>query len=520
MSDAWPVTPGMRTGVIDIGSNSIRLVVFDGLNRAPLPIINHKAVIGLGVDVERLGYLGVEAFRRGVEAVDVLVRVARSVPVADLALYATAAVRDAANGSDFCRSIESRTGYTVNVLSGDGEARLSALGVISAVPGLTGVVGDLGGGSLELVAVRRGVIMERSTLGIGPLRMMEKWGANPGDSESPIAEAFDTVAWLADWKCHCFHAVGGSWRAIARLHIAQHDYPLKIVHGYSMTRSGTRDFAGMLENLSHETISRIRTISRRRASTLPWGAKVLGHLMRILKPSAVIFSAHGLREGHHFDMLEPVIRAEDPLLAACRELADRHRRFPDCSAALEQWLRPVSTRFNHAEERVVRAACILADTGWREHPEYRALRSLSRVLHMPWSVLDHNQRAWLALALFVRYGGSSSGDEALPCHRLLEPECAAEARILGKMLRLALELCAGRGQVLKSTPVTAAGKGFHLEMMADAAVASLERIERYVASAGRALDTPFTMTRHDVTLTDEAPPPLEPLAATSGSVPR
>ena len=139
---------------------------------------------------------------------------------------------------------------------------------------------------------------------------------------------------------------------------------------------------------------------------------------------------------------------------------------------------------------------------------------------MPWSVLDHNQRAWLALALFVRYGGSSSGDEALPCHRLLEPECAAEARILGKMLRLALELCAGRGQVLKSTPVTAAGKGFHLEMMADAAVASLERIERYVASAGRALDTPFTMTRHDVTLTDEAPPPLEPLAATSGSVPR
>ena len=217
MSDAWPVASGMRTGVIDIGSNSIRLVVFDGLNRAPLPIINHKAVIGLGVDVERLGHLGVEAFRSGIETVDALVRIAQSVPVADLALYATAAVRDAANGSDFCRSIETRTGYAVKVLSGDEEARLSALGVISAVPELTGVVGDLGGGSLELVAVRRGIIMERSTLGIGPLRMMERWGADPGDSESQIAEAFDKVAWLADWKYHCFHAVGGSWRAIARL---------------------------------------------------------------------------------------------------------------------------------------------------------------------------------------------------------------------------------------------------------------------------------------------------------------
>ena len=520
MSDAWPVASGMRTGVIDIGSNSIRLVVFDGLNRAPLPIINHKAVIGLGVDVERLGHLGVEAFRSGIETVDALVRIAQSVPVADLALYATAAVRDAANGSDFCRSIETRTGYAVKVLSGDEEARLSALGVISAVPELTGVVGDLGGGSLELVAVRRGIIMERSTLGIGPLRMMERWGADPGDSESQIAEAFDKVAWLADWKYHCFHAVGGSWRAIARLHMEQHDYPLKIVHGYSMTRSGTRDFARMLENLSHETISRIRAISRRRASILPWGAKVLVHLLRVLKPSVVIYSAHGLREGHHFDMLDPVTRAEDPLLAACRELADRHRRFPDCSAALERWLQPVSSRFSHAEERLVRAACILADTGWREHPAYRALRSLSRVLHMPWSVLDHSQRAWLALALFVRYGGSSSGNEALPCHRLLEPESAAEARILGLMLRLALELCAGRGQVLESTPVAATGKGFHLEMRADAAVASLERIERYVASASRALDAPFTMTRHVVELTDEAPPPCEPRAATSGSVPR
>ena len=155
-------------GVIDIGSNSIRLVIFDGLGRAPLPVINHKAVIGLGVDVERHGCFGEEAFRRGIEAVDILVRLADSVPCSDLTLYATAAVRQASNGNDFCRSVETRTGRAVTVLTGAGEARLSAAGVISALPGLSGVIGDLGGGSLELVAVEDGTIREHATRDIGP----------------------------------------------------------------------------------------------------------------------------------------------------------------------------------------------------------------------------------------------------------------------------------------------------------------------------------------------------------------
>ncbi len=509
MSDPESAAPAMRTGVIDIGSNSIRLVVFDGLNRAPLPIINHKAVVGLGTDVERHGHLGAEAGRHALEVVDALVRIARSVPVADLALYATAAVRDAANGADLCRAIESGTGCGVTILTGNEEARLSASGVISALPGLTGVVGDLGGGSLELVALRDGAIVERSTLGVGPLRMRERWGAAPASAENPIAEAFEQVPWLGAWRRQPFHAVGGSWRAIARLHMEQHDHPLRIVHGYAMTRGETREFARVLENLSHETISRIRAVSKRRAATLPWGARVLDHAMRRLKPAAVVFSAHGLREGHHYTMLDPLTRAEDPLLAACRELASRHRRFADCSAALGQWLKPVSARFSHAGERLVRAASILADTGWREHPEYRAQRSLSRILHMPWSVLDHTERAWLSLALYARYGGSSGADEAGICHRLLEPETAAEAVVMGRMLRLAFALSAGRGDVLASTPLTFDGRGFHLEIGHDAALASPERIERLAAAAGRALDAPFTMTRHAA---GETSPPL-PMAA-------
>ncbi len=504
MNGAVEAVPAARAGVIDIGSNSIRLVIFDGLGRAPLPVINHKAVIGLGVDVERHGWFGEEAFRRGIEAVDILVRLADSVPCADLALYATAAVRQAANGSHFCRAVEARTGRAVTVLTGTGEARLSAAGVISALPGLSGVIGDLGGGSLELVAVEDGTVMEQATRDIGPLRLKERWGEDPAHASAAIREAVCTVTWLEAWKHRDFHAVGGSWRAIARLHMTQHHYPLTIVHGYTMAPAEARTFTGMLEKLSDETTSRIRGISRRRAAILPWGAMVLDHLMDVLEPRNVVFSAQGLREGHHFRMLDATTRKSDPLIAACHQLALWHRRFADCSAALERWVAPVIRHRGHADPRLVRAACILADTGWREHPEYRARRSLSRVLHMPWSVLDHQERAWLALALFVRYGGAETAEEAAPCRRLLKPDTVDGAVLLGRLLRLALVLSAGRGPILDSSPLVTTADGFTLEIPRDAAIASPERIERQAAAIGEALDVPFTVSRQ---VLDRSPAP-------------
>ncbi len=495
MNAAVEAAPAARVGVIDIGSNSIRLVIFDSLCRTPLPIINHKIVIGLGVDVERHGRFGQEAFRGGIEAVDVLVRLADSVPCADLALYATAAVRHAANGSDFCRSVEACTGRAVTVLTGAGEARLSAAGVISALPGLSGVIGDLGGGSLELVAVEDGIIREEATRDIGPLRLKEHWGGDPATASAAIREAVCSVTWLHAWKHLSFHAVGGSWRAIARLHMAQNRHPLTIVHGYAMAPSEARTFTRMLAKLSNQTTSRIRGISGRRAAILPWGAMVLDHLMDALEPRDVVFSAQGLREGHHFRMLDPTTRKEDPLLAACHQIAFRHRRFADCSEALGRWIGPVIRLRKQFDTRLVRAACIIADTGWREHPEYRARYSLSRILHMPWSVLDHRERAWLALALFVRYGGPETAEEATPCRRLLKPDTIEGAVLLGRLLRLALVLSAGRGPILDSSPLVTTADGFTLVITRDAAVASPERIERLAAAIGQALDVSFTVSR-------------------------
>lgn len=486
-----------RLGVVDIGSSSIRLVVYDSMNRAPLPIVNRKAVIGLGADVERRGCIGEGSFQRGVAAIAALVRIAEDVPVAQLCLLATAAVREASNGEEFRAAVKAACGLEMRVLSGDEEARMSALGVVSASPRAGGIVGDLGGGSLELVAIEDGEVLQQTSLPIGPLRLIERTGGRLEDASHAIDAALSTVPWLDVMRNREFYAVGGAWRAIARLHMGQHDYPLQIVHGYHLQQREARDFTALLEHLGRQTTAQIRTVSRKRAEGLPWGAVLLERVIASLQPSDIVFSAHGLREGFHFTALDEAVRGEDPLLAACRDLADQHRRFPDASRALQAWLAPVGSLLDDVPERLIGALCLIADIGWQEHPQYRGEQAMLRALRMPWSVLSHSDRGFLALALFVRYGGSAGEATVETCRRLLGEDGAAHAKALGKALRLAFELCAGRGGALALTPLSADGNGIVLSLSSDAAVAAPEKIERYAASLGRALSVPIRVIQEE-----------------------
>lgn len=479
-----------RLGVVDIGSNSIRLVVYDGLTRAPLPIVNRKAVIGLGTDVERSGRIGEESFDRGVSAIAALVKIAEDVPVAGLALLATAAVREAANGAEFRAAVKAACGHDMRVLTGDEEAQMSALGVVSASPHASGIVGDLGGGSLELIAIEDGKVLQQTSLPIGPLRLIERTGGRLDDAGRIIDEALLTVSWLDVMRNREFYAVGGGWRAIARMHMGQHDYPLQVIHGFHLQSREARDFTAMLEHLGRQTTAQIRAVSRKRAEGLPWGAVLLERVIAALRPSDIVFSAHGLREGFHFSALDEETRAEDPLLAACRDLADQHRRFADASAALSDWLTPVTACLEDVSPRLIEAACLIADIGWQEHPEYRSEQAMLRALRMPWSVLSHAERGFLGLVLFVRYGGSAGSATAATCRRLLGEDAAARAKALGKALRLAFELSAGRGGALALAPMAREGDGLVLTLLSDAAVAAPEKIERYAASMGRALGKP------------------------------
>jgi exopolyphosphatase/guanosine-5'-triphosphate,3'-diphosphate pyrophosphatase len=487
-----------RVGVVDIGSNSIRLVIYDGLTRAPVPIMNQKITVGLGANVEATGRLDDVALEHGIQAVVVLVRMAEAMGVRDVELLATAAVRDAENGVEFRLRVEKECQRPVKVLTGEEEARMSAVGVISAMPDANGIIGDLGGGSLELIAVEAGQIRESTSVPLGPLRLVARAGGEIAAAQRFIDAELDAVDWLEErLRGATLYAVGGAWRAVARVHMAHTDYPLRIVHGYGMDKREAREFGEMLISLSPSTLNQINAVSRKRADTLPWAALVMDKVLKVGKPEQVLYSAQGLREGFHFMQLDLGTRDRDPLLSVCMDTVSHERRFEDNTGVMESWMAPIFPDDTPVIARLRHAACILSDLGWHEHPEYRAEQSMYRVLRMQWSVVDHMERAFLALVIFVRYGGGISDPLVEICQRLLSDEQVTNATAIGKALRLAWALTGSQGYLLSRSSMAFIDDRLTLTILDPASVPSMDRVERYAASLGRVLGRELDIVMRD-----------------------
>ncbi|HEX6978151.1 MAG TPA: Ppx/GppA family phosphatase [Alphaproteobacteria bacterium] len=479
---------GHRIGVIDIGSNSIRLVVFDGLSRIPHPLFNEKVLCGLGRGLEQTGMLnpgGVELALRNLARFAAL---AESMGVRRLKVVGTAALRDAEDGPAFVKEVRRHTGLKVSVLDGAEEARLAALGVISGIPDADGMAGDLGGGSLEIVRLDRGELREQDTLPFGPLRLREMAGRGRGKLRELIDSHLDQIRWLGRIHGRRFYAVGGAWRAIARVHMAHQGYPLRVIHHYTVKRAEAEDFLDLIAGLSRESLERLTNAPRKRLEALPLAALVLARLLRRARPSELVFSAMGLREGCLFDELRPTLRRLDPLIAACREVATVDARFPIDGELLRDWIEPVLNPADGARRRLRLAASLVSDIAWSEHPDYRAEIAFLRVLRMPLTGIDHPGRAFLALTVFTRYDGDSEGAVARPVRRLLDEEQLREAHLLGLGLRFAHTLSAGSSTVLRRIRLRPDGSTLSLHVPARQRALIGEAVERRFEALARALD--------------------------------
>lgn len=438
-----------RYGVIDIGSNSIRLVVFEGLLRAPLPLFNERILCGLGRNLHDTGRLhpeGIDQALLNIERFGVLLRAMR---VARFDAIATAAVRDAEDGGAFVAEVERRCGISVRVLSGAEEAELAALGVLSGIPGADGVVGDLGGGSLELVHLVDGVIAEQATLPLGPLNLFAASDGQRKRARKIIDEALAGLPWLAKMRKRAFYAVGGNWRALAHAHMAHSRYPLNIIHHYRLGRGDLAKITDLVSRQSRESLSGIRGVSNRRLDLLPLAALVMDRLLADAAPREVVFSAHGLREGLAFACLGERSRNEDPLLSAVGDIYARTARFPDHAPELLEWTENLFPEESGSERRLRHAVCLLSDVGWRVHPDYRAAQASAEVLHARSLHVNHQERVFLALAVFGRYTSRETQGELRTVERLLDGETASRARIIGSAVRLGETLCGGVPGVLE-----------------------------------------------------------------------
>ena len=471
---------GEPVAIVDIGSNSVRLVSYEALTRSPTPTFNEKVLCGLGRGVAANGFLSVDGVAKALAALQRFRVLCRIMGIADIRAIATAAVREAANGPQFLDLAERALGVKIHLLTGPREAELSALGVVSSVHQPDGVVGDLGGGSLELIDIKHGKVGKGMTLPLGGLALMDASERSPKKGAKIARDALAKAKPLDQLSGRTFYAVGGTWRALARLHMRQRQYPLRVMHHYVIPTRDALEFAKLIERIEVDALSSIEAVTLARRPLLAYGAAVLEEIIRQANPKEIVISALGVREGLLYESLSPSERAEDPLIVAAREFNLLRSRAPEHGEELFAWTTQL-LKSTHIEEiadeaRLRHAACLLSDIGWRAHPDYRAEQSHDLIANAAFIGLDHSSRAYLALAASYRH---MSGDQEIgPVLRsLVSPRQLDRARILGAAMRVAYVVSAAMPGVLPRAPMVCVRGKVVLTLAPDLAPLNSDRLQ-------------------------------------------
>lgn len=423
-----------RVGVVDVGSNSVRMVVFDGAARSPAYFFNEKLMCGLGAGLAETGKLNPKGKERALAALGRFTQLAESMGAIPLHAVATAAMREASDGPEFCDTVLNDTGLKLWVIDGEEEARLSAQGVLLGWPDADGLVCDIGGSSMELALVRGNQVGNRLTSPLGPLKLSSVKGGKKGLRKHIDGIMTDLSEQIGTHPPRLF-LVGGSWRAIARLDMERQGYPLAVLHEYVMTRKSIRD---TLKWISEHSLSELRAktgISDARMSLIPIACEVLRSLLKTFKPAQIAVSSYGIREGLLYEQMPDLLRARDPLIEACRFIESKDARQPGFGRQLYDFIHPLFPNAGWDKLRLVRAACLLHDTAWRAHPDYRHEVCFDNATRANLGGLDHPGRVFLGLALLHRYRNNRAGSRLEPLFGLLSEKQITEAEVLGKAMR-------------------------------------------------------------------------------------
>jgi exopolyphosphatase/guanosine-5'-triphosphate,3'-diphosphate pyrophosphatase len=448
-----------QAAVIDVGSNSVRLVIYRLDGRAIWTVYNEKALAGLGRDLPSTGRLSPEGVPIALAAIRRFRALLDGWRAEDVTAAATAAVRDAADGPAFLQLVRDETGLSVRVLTGAEEARYAALGVIAGQPDAEGVVGDLGGSSLELVRLNGAEPDEGATLPLGPFALGAPRQLDTDRTRRAIESALTPHA--NRFASRHFHAVGGAWRNLALFQMELADYPLHVAHQYEMSRSDALGVSRLVARQSRASLERMQGLSKKRIETLPYSAAVLEALIESLGVERITISAFGVREGLLLEAMAPEVRQRDPLIEGCEALTAARGASAELGAALEAWLTPAFGKlapvFADRDAVLLAAACRLADLGARLHPDHRADLAFEQVLRAPIAGMSHPERAFLASVAFSRHTSTVSPPQADTVARVIGSDRRQRARALGAAVRLGCDLSGRNPRLLEKSSLTIQG---------------------------------------------------------------
>jgi exopolyphosphatase/guanosine-5'-triphosphate,3'-diphosphate pyrophosphatase len=464
-SDAEPAGRGERHyAVVDIGSNSVRLVVYERLARAPFPRFNEKSLCRLGAGLDRTNELSAESCERTIAAARRFRAVADAMGVSRIDVIATEAVRRASNGGALVAAIGREAGLAVRILSGTEEAHYASLGVIAGFYRPAGLVGDMGGGSLEVAEVLHDRVGERSvSLALGTLPVQALLAELGADAKRPI-DALLKAGLPPALTQPVFYAVGGGWRSVARVHMESISSPVRVAHGYILDTREARAFAKGIWRLPESKVAALPGVSSRRVPTLRASALVLDRVLKRLAPERVVFSALGLREGWLYAQLAADDRSLDPLVEGAQTFGKAQARVPEFAPALVRWTDELFAGETYRDRRLRLAACALSDIAWRDHADVRATESFRRLVQFPFVGLNHIERVFLAASIHARYAGAADDPAIAPTVELLPRSLRRRALILGRVLRLGYRLSGSVPEILANARLSITAAEVRLEV--------------------------------------------------------
>lgn len=438
--------------VIDIGSNTVRLVVYAGSQRAPETWLNENVSPRLGRDLSATGLMPAKAVEQALAALRRYATIVADLGIKDVQTVATAAVRDAENGPEFLAQVKA-LGLSPRLLSGEEEARGSAFGVIGAFPDARGTVADLGGGSLELVMVEDGDCHDGCSLPLGTLRLPALRERGPEKFRKAIEKEMAKAGWAAAHPGPLY-LVGGTWRALAAFAIHTGDYPITDPHAFALETDKADRIAREVAKMAPADLTPIRGISASRAAGLPDAAAMLRVMLAELKPDGLVFSGWGLREGLLFQRLAPRERRRDPLLAAVSEFAECRGGSGALAELIAEWTAAAMPGGGGGDERLRLAATQLALAAVHVEPNLRSRHAYEWAMEKRWIGLDPAGRARIAAAVLAASGKVAPPPEL---ERVASWEQLREAIGRGLAIRLARRLAAGSGASLRASALRREG---------------------------------------------------------------
>ncbi len=475
-------------GVVDIGSNSVRLVIYEGARRSAPVLHNEKNICAIGRNMVSTGQLDEAGMQMALQTLARFRELCRGHEVQDVGAVATAAARDAGNGREFIRAAESALGYPIRVLSGEDEARIAAEGTISGIPDADGLVADLGGGSLDIVTVEKNATGTAATLPFGPLRLMDFSGGNLNRARDLVTKTLGEFQPGKSLKGRSLYAVGGIWRALAHVDMDEQNYPLSVLHQYVIPAGRAIKLCRVVSGLSRKSLEKMRAVPKRRAEALPYGALVMEEVLRTFNLRQVVISAYGLREGVLHTCLPAEERGKDPLVEFARDVNRRESRTPGHADELLAWTDALFPGGPPSQRRMREAISLFSDLAWRRHPDDRASGGYQQVLHGAFPAADHQDRVVMAAAVYFRYAGDRSLPDAKSVASLIVVEDLEFSRFMGLAARLAFGITGSIGGILPQTRLRLGKESLVLEIAAARRALSADPVGKRLSALANAMN--------------------------------